>query len=464
MKGNYYSSILKVMIFIIDFCLINLAFTMIKMSGLSLGIPPYEITSFFLVFSFIWIIAGFYSKIYRFSTQSITRDLRTSLFQAALIHLLLVLVILTFFPVYRISPEFLVSAYILSAVLIIGSRVLYKLILKYFEFSGFDNRNVVIVGATRSGKAIYEFFSSHQEEGYQFKGFFDDDLERAADVTPLMVRKLDSLKSFCISRKIDEIYFTLPLTIKNEKLIQDLKRFADDNFIYFRIAPDFSKVVNDNYNVFLINSVPILTTRNEPLGILLNVILKRIFDIVFSTAVILFLFPIIFPIIALAIKLDSEGPIFFKQLRPGKKNKLFECYKFRTMRVNKMTELQATKNDSRITRVGNFLRKTNLDELPQFFNVLLGNMSVVGPRPNMASQLEEYSKTIQQYKMRHFITPGITGYAQVNGLRGETREPGLMEKRIKYDVLYIENWSLGLDIKIIFLTVWNMIKGEKNAY
>jgi putative colanic acid biosynthesis UDP-glucose lipid carrier transferase len=187
MKGKYYSSILKVMIFIIDFCLINLAFTMIKMSGLTYGISPYEITSFFLVFSFIWIIAGFFSKIYRFSSQSITKDLRTSLFQAAVVHVLLVLVILTFFPVYRLSPEFLLSVYILSAILIIGSRVLFKLILKYFEFSGFDHRNVVIIGATRSGKAIYEFFSSQQAEGYEFKGFFDDDLDRAADVSPLIL-------------------------------------------------------------------------------------------------------------------------------------------------------------------------------------------------------------------------------------------------------------------------------------
>jgi len=131
---------------------------------------------------------------------------------------------------------------------------------------------------------------------------------------------------------------------------------------------------------------------------------------------------------------------------------------------NDTTEVQATKNDSRITKVGRFLRKTNLDELPQFFNVLLGNMSVVGPRPNLISQLEKYSKTIQLYKIRHFITPGITGYAQVNGFRGETKDPKLMEKRVHYDVLYLQNWSLALDIKIILLTIWNMIKGDKHAF
>ena len=234
--------------------------------------------------------------------------------------------------------------------------------------------------------------------------------------------------------------------------------------MYFRIAPDFSGLHHENGNVFLINSVPVLTSRKEPLGISINANLKRLFDIAFSLLVILFLFPFILPLLAIAIRYDSPGPIFFKQLRPGKKNKLFDCYKLRTMSVNNNSEKQASKNDARITKVGRFLRKTSLDELPQFFNVLLGNMSVVGPRPNMISQLEEYSKTISNYKIRHFVTPGITGYAQINGFRGETKEAGLMEKRVQYDVQYIENWSLTLDLKIIFLTVWNMIKGEKNAY
>jgi len=274
---------------------------------------------------------------------------------------------------------------------------------------------------------------------------------------------LTEAKDFCLHENIDEIYFALPLTY--DHLLKDFNQFADDNFVYFRIAPDFTKVVNERCNIFLINnSVPVFTPRNEPLGVSLNVFLKRFFDILFSATVIFTLFPILFPVIAIAIRLDSKGPIFFKQLRPGKKNKLFDCYKFRTMYCNDTTEVQATKNDPRITKVGRFLRKTNLDELPQFFNVLLGNMSVVGPRPNLISQLEKYSKTIHLYKVRHFITPGITGYAQVNGFRGETKDPELMKKRVHYDVLYIENWSLALDIKIIFLTIWNMFKGDKHAY
>jgi putative colanic acid biosynthesis UDP-glucose lipid carrier transferase len=265
-----------------------------------------------------------------------------------------------------------------------------------------------------------------------------------------------------LKENIDEIYFAL--APGNDELLKQISKFADDNFIYLRITPDLGEAVTDKYNVFMLDSIPVITTRKEPLGVALNAGLKRLFDIAFSLLVILLIFPIIVPIIAIAIRLDSPGPIIFKQLRQGKKNKLFECYKFRTMYTHNVSERQATKDDPRVTRVGRFLRKSNLDEIPQFVNVLMGNMSVVGPRPHISSQHNQYSKTIEKYKVRHFVMPGITGYAQVNGFRGETKEIGLMEKRVEYDVNYMENWSLSLDIKIIFLTVWNMISGEKSAY
>jgi putative colanic acid biosynthesis UDP-glucose lipid carrier transferase len=254
------------------------------------------------------------------------------------------------------------------------------------------------------------------------------------------------------------------MSLKSNDLIKDLADFCDDNFIYFKIAPDFRGLVQKKVNIDFYENIPIMTFRREPLGIYFNRVVKRSFDIAFSLMVICFIFPFVIPVIAFLIKLESKGPVFFKQLRPGKKNKLFECYKFRTMRVNNQTELQATKADPRVTKVGKFLRKTSMDELPQFFNVLLGDMSVVGPRPNLITQLEEYSKIIDKYAVRHFVSPGITGYAQVNGYRGETKQVQLMQKRVEYDVMYMENWSFFLDLKIIFLTVWNMIKGEENAY
>jgi len=462
MKGQYYSRFIKVMIFIIDFCVIYLAFLITEKMGGVNTLSNQEFTSFFLTFGLIWVIAGFFNKIYRVDT-ALTQSI-INLFGTFLIHLIIIFIVIKTSGLYLVSLEFLASIYLLSIFLIIASRIFYKLISKYYQFTGFDQRKVIIIGAGGAGVALFKHFTGNETAGYNFAGFFDDITNQPQEVQDKIVGHLNakSIKSYCISQGIGEIYFALPPS--QITLLHDLSKFADEQFIYFRVAPDFSELQHETGNIFLINSVPVLTTRKEPLGISLNANLKRAFDILFSLTVIIMLFPIVLPIIAIAIRLDSPGPIFFKQLRPGKKNKLFDCYKLRTMLVNNNSELQASKNDSRITKVGRFLRKTNMDELPQFFNVLLGNMSVVGPRPNMISQLEEYSKTINNYRVRHFVTPGITGYAQINGCRGETRDAGLMEKRVQYDVQYIENWSLSLDLKIIFLTVWNMVKGEKNAY
>jgi putative colanic acid biosysnthesis UDP-glucose lipid carrier transferase len=464
MKGQYYSRIIKVMIFIIDFWFIYLAFIVTDSLGKATSLSSVQFSSFFLTFGLIWIISGFFNKIYRLEATSITRNIRVNLSAAFLIHFIIIETILLTTAIYSVTLEFLLYIYVLSVIFIIGFRVAYKLVSKYYQFTGFDQRKVVILGATGSGTSLFQYFTANEAAGYHVEGFFENGTVHPKDIQDKIIGPLDvaAIKTFCRDKGIGEIYFALPASY--QELLQDIAKFADDNFIYFRIAPDFSALHHDNGNVYLINSVPVLTTRKEPLGISINASLKRLFDILFSSFVIFFLFPFILPILAIAIKLDSPGPVFFKQLRPGKKNKLFDCYKLRTMHVNKTAELQATKNDSRITTVGRFLRKSNLDELPQFFNVLLGNMSVVGPRPNMISQLEEYSKTISNYRVRHFVTPGITGYAQVNGFRGETKEAGLMQKRVQYDVQYIENWSLALDVKIIFLTVWNMVKGEKNAY
>lgn len=464
MKGKYYSQVVKVMIFLIDFWLLNVVFFIARESGIAAALSQDQFTTLSIFFGFIWIIAGLFNKIYRIDTASLIQNLSINLFGTFALHFLIFGSLLLILPLYSVSAGFLIFLYVLAATFIIGFRIVYKLILKYFQFTGFDQRKVIIIGVSGSGTALYDYFTTNEVAGYVFAGFFDDAADQPLLLKSKIVGGLDapSIKAFCIKEGIGEIYFALP--VNHKELLLDISKFADDHFIYFRMAPDFSDLHHDSGNVFLLNSIPVHTTRKEPLGISMNAYLKRFFDILFSLSVIITLFPFIVPLIALAIRLDSPGPIFFKQLRPGKKNKLFDCYKFRTMRVNKTAELQATKNDSRITKVGKFLRKTNMDELPQFFNVLLGNMSVVGPRPNMISQLDEYSKTIGNYKVRHFVTPGITGYAQVNGFRGETKGEGLMAKRVEYDVRYIENWSLSLDLKIIFLTVWNMVKGEKNAY
>lgn len=461
MEDKYYSRFIKILIFIIDIYFIQIVFSLANNSGYASGISHLRYTSFILIFSLTWIIASLATETYRITKFSMLKSIIKNLLATLGVHIFLLSIIVLLNDSYRFDLLFYIVVYILTASLVIAIRLFYKAAWKYFELAGIDQRKVIIVGATRSGKALYEFFNSHVYSRYLFKGFFDDNADQSL-IPPGLVRGgCDDIIDFCKSENISEIYFALPPTC--EKTMDKLAQFADDNFIYLRIVPDISTAVREKYNVFLFDSVPVFTPRNEPLGISLNAGLKRIFDIVFSLFVIVAIFPIAVPLIALAIRLDSKGPVIFRQMRRGRKNKLFECYKFRTMHIGTNSENQATKNDPRVTRVGKFLRKSNLDELPQFVNVLLGNMSVVGPRPHISKQ-DEYAKIIGRYHFRYFVTPGITGYAQVNGFRGETKEPSQMEKRVEYDLKYMENWSFSFDLKIILQTIWLMFKGQNNAY
>jgi exopolysaccharide biosynthesis polyprenyl glycosylphosphotransferase len=209
----------------------------------------------------------------------------------------------------------------------------------------------------------------------------------------------------------------------------------------------------------------VITLREEPLRDFVNRFLKRMFDLIFSIFVIVFVLSWLYPIIAILIKLSSKGPILFEKLRSGVNNEEFICYKFRSMRISSDSDYkQATHGDSRITKLGSFLRKSSLDEFPQFINVLMGDMSIVGPRPHMLLHTEEYSELISKYMVRQLVKPGITGVAQIRGYRGETKELEDMEGRVRLDVWYIENWSLSLDINIVIQTIWNIFKGDENAY
>ena len=459
-RGKWYSRLLRPLLLLLDVFLLNGAFVIsyyIRYARISLD--DFHL-SVMVVFSLAWVAASLFNEIYNISYHTKPFSILDRLVYTIILHALLISIYIVTVKGYDISRLHLLYTYLLGSGGIIMMRFLLFYFYKYFRKYFFQDKKIVIVGATNAGMELYNYFI-HDNNGYQFMGFFDDN----PNIYNLILKgKLKHLKDYCLQEKIDELYFALPIT--NAELIADLAEFADHSFISFKIAPDFSGLLNmrKKPNLYFYENIPIMTLRREPLQSLFNRILKRAFDVGFSLVVISLIFPFIFPILIAAIKLDSPGPIFFIQKRPGRRNKLFNCIKFRTMHVNNQTEMQATKNDPRVTKVGAFLRKTNLDELPQFFNVLFGDMSVVGPRPNLSSQLESYSKLIDKYVVRHFVLPGITGYAQVNGLRGETRQPELMAKRVEYDIQYMENWSMALDLKIIFLTVWNMIKGDKNAY
>lgn len=210
---------------------------------------------------------------------------------------------------------------------------------------------------------------------------------------------------------------------------------------------------------------PVISQRTIPFDESLHKNSKRFFDVVFSTLIISGILSWLIPVLAIIIKMDSKGPVFFVQKRNGLNNREFKCFKFRSMEINDLADIeQVSKNDKRITRVGKFIRKTSIDELPQFFNVLLGEMSVVGPRPHMVSHTNMYAERIDKFMVRHFIKPGITGLAQTKGFRGEVETDKDIINRVRYDIFYIEKWSLLLDLKIIFNTVYNTLKGDKKAY
>jgi Undecaprenyl-phosphate glucose phosphotransferase len=272
---------------------------------------------------------------------------------------------------------------------------------------------------------------------------------------------LKDVSQYIIENPVDEIFCTFRLT--QSRSIRWLRELADNHMIRFKLVPDFKGFLNRNVTLNYYYDTPVLVFRKEPLESTVNGAIKRLFDILFSIVVIIMLLPLCF-IIAVLIKTTSPGPVFFSQKRSGRNNKIFTCYKFRTMVLNDVSDFaQARQDDPRVTRIGKLLRQTNLDELPQFINVMKGDMSVVGPRPHMLSHTQEYAKLINRFHVRHFVKPGITGWAQVNGLRGPLSKRN-MYNRVKYDVYYVENWSLLLDIKIIIRTVLNMFAGERNAF
>jgi putative colanic acid biosynthesis UDP-glucose lipid carrier transferase len=314
------------------------------------------------------------------------------------------------------------------------------------------------VGCNAVGRRLFEEFESDQGYGYKVLGMFDS-RENAKDCA-CYKGELGDVESFLKEYNIDEMYCALD----GEFVVTRMIHLAESNAVDFYYLPQIGRTVMRQFSLDSVGRVPVMSVRSNPLSSAVNRFVKRVFDIIFSTIVLLFS-PIVLIPVSIAIKLSSPGPIFFKQLRTGFRGKEFYCYKFRTMKVNKDADTkQATKKDPRKTKVGDFLRKTSIDELPQFFNVWRGDMSVVGPRPHMLKHTKDYSALIDKYMLRHTIKPGITGWAQVNGFRGQTDHLWQMEKRVEYDVWYAENWNFFLDLKIIFLTVWNVFRGEKNAY
>ena len=343
-------------------------------------------------------------------------------------------------------------------------RVFLRLVLKSYRSHGGNTKRVVVLGAGSMANQVYNQLVTNISYGYKFMGFFDDrDPENYKVPAELVKGKLADVNKYITDNDVHIVYCALPAG--DDRKAIGIIRYAEQNFIRCLIVPDFRRFIEKKVELSFLEEIPLVSLRLEPLHKFGNRVAKRLFDVVFSGVFLVTIFPILYIVLGTIIKLTSPGPIFFKQKRTGENGRDFYCIKFRSMHVNKEEDtVQATKNDSRVSKIGAFMRKTNLDEMPQFINVFVGDMSIVGPRPHMLKHTEMYSELIDKYMLRHWAKPGITGWAQVTGFRGETQTLEQMEGRVKRDVWYIENWSFALDLHIIFLTVWNMIKGEENAY
>lgn len=338
--------------------------------------------------------------------------------------------------------------------------VLNRYILKEARRRGRNSIKVVIVGTSRTGLRLAREMRGDAGFGYRLMGFFDK--EKPGNFSEHFLGTIDDLGPYVSENGVDEIFFALPG--EEHELLSKVVKVADDNVASFYYVPQISRYLSRDFDIHNLGALPVLSIRRNPLKSSLNRIIKRTFDLAFSSVVLLFS-PLVFIPVAIGIKMSSPGPVFFRQKRTGYLGKSFNCLKFRTMRVNANADrVQATKDDPRKTRFGDFLRRTSIDELPQFINVWRGDMSVVGPRPHMVKQTEDYTRIIDKYMVRHAVKPGITGWAQVNGYRGITDQLWKMERRVEYDVWYIEHWSFFLDLKIVVRTVINAVAGEKNAF
>ena len=451
-QSGRYSKYIRPISIISDLLVISLL-AIFLFKGLNLN---YSIYIGYLLIS--WGTIAFFIKFYDIFRFTSPVEILTKIVKQGILFSLLIIAFFPFSKEVIFSENALLRYIIFSFILItISKSILFYYLKKYRIITGSNYRNIVIIGFTTESIRLKELFEERNDYGYRFLGYFSNKKKKAE-----ILGDLDYLKTFVIENKVDEIYCALD-EMTNEQLA-DIVEFSDANEIEIKFIPGLKEIFSKKLKINYYEVFPVLSLQKTVLHDPVIKLVKRIFDIVFSLIILVFILSWFVPLLTLLIKLESKGPVFFKQGRPGLDEKEFFCYKFRSMKLNETTETEASKNDPRVTKIGRIIRKTSIDELPQFINVFLGDMSVVGPRPHLWSQNKAYGKKINKYMVRHYIKPGITGLAQVKGFRGEIESDEDMRCRIKLDVFYIDNWSLILDIKIIVQTVLNILKGEKKAY
>jgi lipopolysaccharide/colanic/teichoic acid biosynthesis glycosyltransferase len=520
MKSNYHFH--GSLLWFIDWFLLNLSLFIVLFSyPLDVQINNKGDFIFFVFLNFLWVISIFLNGLYKTSNWFDFKGFWKATIQSLLLFYCLVGILYFTKPLYFYS-HIIIWTFLVFAILIITQRIFFQILLKWV--GKIWQKRIVVIGNNELASKLATYIKSEPylfDLSATFSKVIPDSQDPPSQESTIL-EKVDFSESFpnhvllnkelfgkaetvangispsysftpaaldipmkktinkhriyeadevsisaCMDyiehNEVTELYCTL--SPETYPYLYQLAKQAEEHFVIFKFVADFNQLVNNGKWVEQFKDLPMLSLRPHPLGLVSNSIQKRIFDIVFSTLVIVGILSWLTPILAIFIAMESRGPIFFIQLRSGKNNKPFWCFKFRTLRLNiDSDKIQVTKNDARITKIGKILRKSNIDELPQFINVFLGDMSVVGPRPHMLKHTEEFNDLEEDYMVRHFVKPGITGLAQVNGFRGEIRHPDLLKKRLEKDIAYIEHWSMVTDLKIILKTIYVSMKGDKNAY
>jgi|688.fasta_scaffold33885_4 putative colanic acid biosynthesis UDP-glucose lipid carrier transferase len=421
---------------------------------------PYLIFLLFLNISWAFIsfiLGGYNNKTILVFEYFIKRTIQVYILWIALVFIFLYLTKQVTF-----SRLFIISSLASFSFVLFFNRISYFGIKKYVKKKSNLLTKVLIIGINDAAKKLAKYF---EEEGInaQLVGFVEND-ENVKELTNYpVIAQFDNVIQVASDLHVQEIFSTI--APEQNKYIYKLMQEAEKKCMRFKIVPNLSYFFKRPVLIDYIKDLPILSVRYDPMEDLGNRAKKRALDLIVSSFVIIFILSWLVPILGILILIESKGPIFFSQMRTGRNDKPFYCLKFRSMRVNKTSEhIQATKNDTRVTKIGYFIRKTSLDEFPQFLNVFLGDMSIVGPRPHMIKHTSDFSKMVKHYMVRQFLKPGITGWAQINSFRGEITHPNQLKLRIQSDLWYLENWNIWLDIRIIFLTFYQVFIGDKNAY
>jgi len=446
-KEKKYSGYIRPFSYLMDLSIINV---------LAYYIFPFHENEilYALLISCGWIATAIYFDFYEVYRYTKVITILNSALKQAIFFTLFCLAVELFYSDFY---EKRVVLFVFSSVFLILALKLfiYYFLKKYRKVFNRNFRNVVLLGNNKNINPLKTFFTENLDYGYKLiKAFTLEDHKK---------ERVEKCLSFVLENTIDEIYCaTADLS---DKQIRDIINFADNNLKTLKFIPDDKQILAGNVKFEYYDYIPVISSRNILQDETMNRTIKRVFDILFSLIIILGLLSWFIPLMAIIIKLNSKGPVFFIQKRNGLNYKEFDCFKFRSMEYSDQMDTDlALKNDIKITKVGQFIRKTSIDELPQFFNVLMGDMSVVGPRPHPVSHNDKYALMSEKFMVRHFVKPGITGLAQTKGYRGEVETDQDIINRVKYDIFYMENWSILLDIEIIFKTIYNIVKGDDKAF